>query len=91
MRMSVNSNPFEGSFARSEVDMVTNIMNGKNARGSTLRDSEGNSINIKASVDSAEKEVIVSDLDDLEADENESLEQHEVIEECEEEYESNAS
>jgi hypothetical protein len=66
LRMSVTSNsPFEGSFARAEVDMVSNILDGKNHRGSTLRDSEGKSIDQGAS---PEKEIVVSDLDDLEPD-----------------------
>lgn len=76
--MSVTSNsPFEGSFARAEVDMVSNILEGKNHRGSTLRDSEGN--DLRSSL--IEKEVVVSDLDDLEPDNEDTFEQPEVIEE----------
>ena len=65
-----SNNPFEGSFARAEVDMVSNILDGKNHRGSTLRDSIGNSIDRGAS---PEKEINVSDLDDFEPDNEETF------------------
>jgi hypothetical protein len=79
--MSVtNNSDFEGSFARAEVDMVSNILEGKNHRGSTIRDSEGNEVPL-----SPTREVNVSDLEDLEPDNEDTVEsQPEVIEEVNE-------